>query len=169
MDRRYQATAGDSRRLSSLVNGTLSNAERRPATPRIRLTGEGSLVRTQLRPVVFTFHQCPCLRLGLTFCGCDRCRLGVMPLAGWLLPVRAVQGGMSCSPCRVFVMPAVLAMTAGCGIRAVRWWRRGSCGAGGGSWVAGRLRRGGRRRPGGRSRLSGCAGCGRLAGRRARA
>src|SRR5947208_9520230 len=46
-----------------------------------------------------------------------------MPLAGWLLPVRAVQGSMSCSPCRVFVMPAVLAMIAGAGL--------GRCGGGG--------------------------------------
>jgi hypothetical protein len=47
---RRQATQGDTRRRSVQLAGITSDNERRLATVRLRLTSEGSLVRTQLRP-----------------------------------------------------------------------------------------------------------------------
>jgi hypothetical protein len=64
--------------------------------------------------MVFTFDLRLSSRLGLTFCVVGRCGLHVMPLACWVLPVGVVRGSMSCSPCRVCVVLAVPAMTAGC-------------------------------------------------------
>src|SRR6266566_7175339 len=84
-------------------------------------------------------------------------QLVLLSVPGWRDLSRAAGGRRDLVPLRVM---------------AARWWRRGwrgSCGAGGGFWAAARRRRGGRCRLGGRSRRSGCAGCGRPGGRRARA
>jgi integrase len=48
-DRRL-ATSGDARRRLVQSAGVTGDIRRRPATVRLRLTSEGSLVRTQLRP-----------------------------------------------------------------------------------------------------------------------
>ena len=47
---RPQATQSDTQRRLIQLSGTSSDTEPRPGTVRLRLTSEGSLVRTQLRP-----------------------------------------------------------------------------------------------------------------------
>jgi hypothetical protein len=50
---RRQATQGDVWRQSLQLAGPSGDGRRRPATVKLRLTSEGALVRTQLRPPVF--------------------------------------------------------------------------------------------------------------------
>jgi hypothetical protein len=54
---RHQATPGHSQRSPSLVNGTLSLVEPRPATGLTRLTSEGSQDRNLLRPPVWAVQR----------------------------------------------------------------------------------------------------------------
>jgi hypothetical protein len=51
---RPQATQSDAQRRLPQLSGTSSDTERRPGTAHRRLTSEGSLVRTQLRPPSFS-------------------------------------------------------------------------------------------------------------------
>jgi hypothetical protein len=56
-DGRHQATPGHCQRSPSLVNGTLSLVEPRPATGLTRLTSEGSQDRNLLRPPVWAVQR----------------------------------------------------------------------------------------------------------------
>ena len=58
-DRSYQATSSHMQPRSVRPDGTPGHAQRHPATRVTRLTSEGSLVRTQLRPPGKTVHVPP--------------------------------------------------------------------------------------------------------------
>ena len=134
-----------------------------------RKVGSSTLPLTTMK--VFTFDLRLSSRLGLTF----PCAPGVFPAgagfrAGCVVDV-AVPGSRLCLPCRGrgdLGCAGDGCGMGGAGVMAARRWRRGwrgSCGGGAGFSGAGRRRRGGRCLPGGRPRRSGCAGCGRPAGR----
>src|SRR5690242_15139481 len=57
---RHRATCGDVLRRITQLSGSSSDSPRYPATVRSRLTSEGSLVRTQLRPPVQNYFSKCC-------------------------------------------------------------------------------------------------------------